>query len=108
MCDRIRLMLRRRLTVLLFVYIALEFANPCMPGAVTFEGGAMDAATVDWHRPAASAPLPASASPTGQVPTVVPTLPSPPVRISAAPRRPIPTAPRVATPLEPASPAVDD
>jgi hypothetical protein len=107
MCDRIRSMLRRRLVLLLVVYASLDFANPLMPGAVTFEGGSMDAATVECHRPVASAPL--AALPSVQVPTIVPTLPSPasPVRISGAVRRPIPTARRLAPPLEPASPAED-
>ena len=98
MCDRIQLMLRRPLTVLLFVYIALELANPCMPGAVTFEGGAMH--TAENSRctiQAASAPLPASASPVGQMPTVVPTLPFPPVpdqRRAATPPSRLRLAPR--------------
>jgi hypothetical protein len=101
-------MLRRRLVWLLVVYVSLDFANPFMPGAVTFEGGAMDTATVERHRPVASAPR-AAALPSAQVPTVVP-MPSPaaaPVRISVAARRPILTARRLAPPLEPASPAED-
>jgi hypothetical protein len=101
-------MLRRRLVWLLVVYVLLDFANPFMPGAVTFEGGTMDTATVECHRPVASAPL--AVLPSVQAPTVVPPSPSPspssPVRISAAVRRPIPTARHLA-PLEPASPAED-
>jgi hypothetical protein len=97
-------MLRRRLVWLLVVYVSLDFANPFMPGPVTFEGGAMDTATVERHRPVASAPL--AVLPSVQAPTVVPLSPSSPVRNSAAVRRPIPTARRLA-PLEPASPAED-
>ena len=68
-------MLGRRLALLLFVYVSLEFANPFMPGAVTFEGGSMETAKVERHRPAAPAPPPAS--PEGRVPTVVARRPFP-------------------------------
>jgi hypothetical protein len=99
-------MLRRRFALLLFLYVSLEFANPFMPGAVTFEGGSMEAARAERHRPAACPPL--AASPEGPVPTVLPKAPSPPTRISAAPRRPIPTVHHDAPPLDQASPVEDD
>ena len=99
-------MLRRRLAIVLFVYVSLEFANPFMPGAVTFEGGPMEAAKVERHRVAAFVPL--FSSPPGDcVVSVVPKLPSPPVRICPAPRRPIPVAIHAAASPDTAVPAED-
>jgi hypothetical protein len=41
-----------RLALLLVVYVALDFANPLMPGAVSFEGGSVEAVDADGARPA--------------------------------------------------------
>jgi hypothetical protein len=59
---------KRGLTILLFVYLALDFANPLMPGAVQFAGGFVEVVQADRARPEmihvaadlapASAPLP--------------------------------------------------
>jgi len=40
----------RRLTLILFVYISLDFANPLMPGAVQFDGESMDVVQADRVR----------------------------------------------------------
>jgi hypothetical protein len=40
-----------RLTLLLLVYVTLDFTNPLMPGAVRFEGGSVDAVHADRVRP---------------------------------------------------------
>jgi len=95
-------MLLRRLALLLFVYVSAEFSNPFMPGAVTFEGGSMETAKAERHRPAA--PVPLRPALIDRVPSVVRRVPAPPARISAAPRRPIPIAHHVVPSLDPISP----
>jgi hypothetical protein len=40
-----------RLALLLLVYVTLDFANPFMPGAVSFDGGSVDAVRADRARP---------------------------------------------------------
>jgi hypothetical protein len=99
-------MLGRRLATLLLVYVCLEFANPFMPGAVTFEGGSMESAKVERHRLATFAPL-FSSPPGDWVVSVVPRLPSPPMRICPAPRRPTPVAIHAAASPDTAVPAED-
>jgi hypothetical protein len=47
----------RRLALLLFVYVTLDFANPLMPGAVRFDGGSVDAIRADRVRPTPSVPV---------------------------------------------------
>lgn len=51
-CASLASVNRRRLTLLLLVYISLDFANPLMPGAVQFDGGgAVDVVQADRARP---------------------------------------------------------
>ena len=46
----------RQLALLLVLYVSAELSNPLMPGAFTFDGGSIEAAKTERHRPAASAP----------------------------------------------------
>jgi hypothetical protein len=39
--------MRRRLLLLLLLYVTLDFANPLMPGAVRFEGGSIEVVQAD-------------------------------------------------------------
>jgi hypothetical protein len=39
-----------RLTLLLFLYVAADFANPLMPGAVNYPNGSVEAAHVERSR----------------------------------------------------------
>jgi hypothetical protein len=39
--------MRRRLPVLLLLYVALDFANPLMPGAVRFDAGSIEVVQAD-------------------------------------------------------------
>jgi hypothetical protein len=34
--------MRRRVPLLVLIYVTLDFANPLMPGAVSFEGGSVE------------------------------------------------------------------
>jgi hypothetical protein len=49
-------MTRSRLSVLLILYVAADFANPLMPGAVTFLDGSVEAVHVERARFAECAP----------------------------------------------------
>jgi hypothetical protein len=99
-------MLRRRLALLLFVYVSLEFANPFMPGAVTFEGGAIEAAKVERHRPAAATAA-AAPSPARSGPVLAPGRPLHPARPGAVRRWILPSARHEMPSLDPA-PLADD
>ena len=44
-------LMRRILLVLFFLYSVVDFANPSVPGAVTFDGGAMETAKAERQRP---------------------------------------------------------
>jgi hypothetical protein len=46
----------RVLTLLLCLYVVLDVTNPHIPGSVTFDGGAMETAQAERHRPAARPP----------------------------------------------------
>jgi hypothetical protein len=46
-----------RLTFLLFLYVAADFANPLMPGAVSFPDGAIEALHVERQRMADVVPV---------------------------------------------------
>jgi hypothetical protein len=53
-------MVRRRLALLLLLYVSLDFANPLMPGAVTFDpSGSVDGLRAPRVRVAAPAAVPA-------------------------------------------------
>lgn len=56
----------RRLTLFLFVYVTLDFANPLMPGAVRFDGGSVDAVHAERARPLASS-VPVTFVPTPEI-----------------------------------------
>jgi len=64
----------RRLTLLLIVYVTLDFANPLMPGAVRFDAGGVGiVAAHGTVRPDLPAPEPEAALP------VVPLVAPPPI-----------------------------
>jgi hypothetical protein len=48
--------MRRLLTLLLGLYVLLDVTNPHIPGAVTFDGGVMETAQAERHRPVARPP----------------------------------------------------
>lgn len=51
----------RRLPLLLLLYVTLDFANPLMPGAVSFEAGSIEVVQGDrTARPTRPAAVPAS------------------------------------------------
>ena len=52
----------RRLPLLVLLYVVLDFANPLMPGAVSFERGAVESVPADRvaRSPAAVMPAPAA------------------------------------------------
>ena len=39
--------MRRRIPLLVLLYVTLDFANPLMPGAVRFEGGSVEVVQAD-------------------------------------------------------------
>jgi hypothetical protein len=51
------MMAASRVSLLLLVYITLDFANPLMPGAVSFDGGTVEVVQGDRARPTAVAPV---------------------------------------------------
>jgi hypothetical protein len=98
-------MFGRRLALLLLVYVSLDFANPFMPGAVSFESGFVEAAGADRHRPAAATA--ATASPPRNGPVLAPERPLPPARPGTVRRRIFPSAGHEMPSFDPASPAED-
>ncbi len=60
--------MRRQLFLLVLVYVTLDFANPLMPGAVTFSAGSVDVVQADrtarMARPEAADARPPAALPT--------------------------------------------
>jgi hypothetical protein len=46
-----------RVSLLLLVYLTLDFANPLMPGAVQFHGGSVEVVQADRARPPAVVPI---------------------------------------------------
>jgi hypothetical protein len=46
----------RLLTLLMCLYVLLDVTNPNVPGAVTFDGGVMETAQAERHRPVARPP----------------------------------------------------
>jgi hypothetical protein len=46
-----------RVSLLLLVYITLDFANPLMPGAVSFDRGSVEVVNADRARPTAVVPV---------------------------------------------------
>jgi hypothetical protein len=46
-----------RVSLLVLVYVTLDFANPLMPGAVSFDRGSVDVVQGDRARPAAVVPV---------------------------------------------------
>jgi hypothetical protein len=46
-----------RVSLLLLVYVTLDFANPLMPGAVSFDRGSVEVVQGDRARPTAVAPV---------------------------------------------------
>jgi hypothetical protein len=64
----------RRFPLLLLLYVTMDFANPLMPGAVSFEAGSIDVVQADrTARAARSAAAPACLVTTFPVSDVVPT-----------------------------------
>lgn len=98
-------MFGRRLALLLLVYVSLDFANPFMPGAVSFESGFVEAAGADRHRPAAATA--ATVSPPRSGPVLAPERPLPPTRPGSVRRRILPRARHGMPSLDLASPADD-
>jgi hypothetical protein len=54
--------MRRRLLLLLLLYVTLDFANPLMPGAVRFESGSVQVVQADRTARAAASGMPALAT----------------------------------------------
>jgi hypothetical protein len=89
----------RLVTLLVVVYVALDFANPMMPGAVQFAGGSFETVAGCQAR-SAEVPEPAATMLPGDLSTVVP-LREPTLRalgrvVSFSPPAPVP----VRTPFE--------
>jgi hypothetical protein len=74
-----------RLQLLVLVYVALDFGNPLMPGAVRFEGGSLESVQADraGREAVAAAPPPATLETADRLP------PDPEIR------------PRIAAPVRP-------
>ena len=96
--------MRRRLPLLVLLYVTLDFANPLMPGAVRFESGCVE--VVQGDRTARSEPLaiagpalvPIESPAVVDIARLAPVLPSlpwrlRPVRRSVSERSPTPPAP---------------
>ena len=49
-------MVRSRVSLLLLVYVTLDFANPLIPGAVSFDHGSLEIVEAAWERPSAVVP----------------------------------------------------
>jgi hypothetical protein len=80
--------MRRHLPLLLVLYVTLDFANPLMPGAVSFVAGSIEVVQADrTTRAARSVPAPARLVP------MVPTWSIVPVEDTLAPPAPLPLAP---------------
>lgn len=54
--------MRRRVPLLVLLYVTLDFANPLMPGAVRFEAGAVESVQADRVARAPVAVMPALAA----------------------------------------------
>jgi hypothetical protein len=95
----------RQLALLLVLYVSAEFSNPLMPGAVTFDGGSMETAKTQRHRPDPPGALHA----TYEMPALsaVPEQPAVPIRVVAAPRRDVRIVRQMVSPRDPASPTDD-
>ena len=94
----------RQVTLLLLIYIALDFANPMMPGAVQLVGGSLETVAGCQAR-TAEVPAPAVTAVPGDLSTLVPQ-PAPSVQAlaRAAPFSP-PTPVLFRTSFEPRSTA---
>jgi hypothetical protein len=102
---------RRLPALLILLWVALDFANPLVPGAVTFDAATcVDAVRPERDRPlrGAVAALPGAPPPAAVAgPALVPA-PSPAPRTPAPPIRRRATAPRSALGAESPSPPGDD
>jgi hypothetical protein len=54
--------MRRRVPLLVLLYVTLDFANPLMPGAVRFEAGAVESVQADRVARSAATVMPAPAA----------------------------------------------
>jgi hypothetical protein len=54
--------MRRRVPLLVLIYVTLDFANPLMPGAVSFEGGSVEVVPGDRTARVGVSAMPAAVS----------------------------------------------